>query len=110
VSTVDGLLFRSAGELVFYLQLKKHNVIVKDTNKKYPNFPWHYDFKIEYQNQEYYLELCSDIDNCYITKMISKSETIDNCILIAYNKTTEFLAVISSDNILDLRKYYGHFK
>lgn len=106
-STVDGLFFRSSAELDLYIMFKKYGVEVLDTNKQYPNSNWHYDFKIRYQDNIYYIELCSDIDEMYITKMLNKQKEMDNCILVSNRLTSSFVDAIIAGNDIEKGNFHG---
>ncbi len=89
-SSVDGHFFRSALELDMYTSLKAiEDVVVIDTNKKYPGkLRKFYDIKIRYHGEEYYIELCSfnsKAENLeYCNNVEYKALKFRNCVLV-YN-------------------------
>lgn len=107
-TTIDGHFFRSALESSFYLEIKKiPNVVVIDTNKKYPGKDRKfYDMRISYKGTEYILELCSfnskDDNETYCENVESKAE-IYNSVLI-YNRP-KFLADLINGNEIT-NEYY----
>ena len=108
----DGHCFKSAVEFDFYLVLKEINLVkVLEVNKRYPknnNKIKFFDFKIEYNEKIYYIELCSNNDknsNYYknITEKLNLYYNL-NIILIDINKIKDFIEHLNKT--LEMKNFY----
>jgi len=106
-STIDGFYFRSDLELNFYYELKKiPHITVLSTNMGYMSgMLKKYDFKIQYNDEILFIEICSNVDQEYIDNVLNKRDMFD-CILISKRFIQQFIS--DASNGIDLKRgdYY----
>lgn len=106
-SFVDGFHFRSDLELKFYYELKKiPHITVLNTNKAYAHsILKKYDFKIKYNDEILFIELCSNIDQEYIDNVLNK-RAVFNSVLISKRYIKKFIDDAINCADLKMENYY----
>jgi hypothetical protein len=74
-AVIDGNFLRSGKEISFYRLLDEHGITIVNTNKSYPNAGKNfYDFLVDINNKQYYIEIIGREDTDYKEKMLDRSK------------------------------------
>ncbi len=102
---IDGNFLRSGKEITFYKLLEEHGITIIDTNKSYPNSGRNfYDFLIDINDKQYYIEIIGSEDNAYKKKLLDRSKKYGS-VLIEQKYYKKFLEDVAT-GCIEKGKYH----